>query len=541
LLWSPADTIAMRAAGRSLRTRRNKLLWKRDPVAWVHDRLGERTWSKQEEALWSLAQNPRTAVKSCHGIGKSHLASRGGMWWVDTADNPADRFLVTTAPTTAQVRAILWRYIRSGWRAHELPGRVLQNAEWKVDDELIGYGRKPADHDESAFQGIHALEGVLVEIDEACGVPHQLFVAADALATNDASRVLAIGNPDDNSAHFQKVCTKEPGWNVISISAFDSPNFTGEPVSERMAESLVSRWWVEDKRQRWGETNPLYIAKVLGEFADAEDGLIPMSWIKAAQARWIAWAEARDASPTAIGPPGPRYIAVDVARFGEDKTAIAHKQGQIVHPDGEIDHHGQAPIETHAKLDNVEVARVVRSHMRPHPKVSAIVDVVGVGSGVYDILTHAGLSTTSFAGSRRTKMRDLTGEFTFDNVRSAAWWNLRELLDPGRPGGATLALPPDDDLAADLATPKWDLRAGGVLVVESKDETRKRLGHSPDVGDAVTMLTWVDSVHHEEASLEEDPRAAEPVPHADAYADATAPTPLGGPLDPVDFDVDDYL
>jgi hypothetical protein len=65
-----------------------------------------------------------------------------------------------------------------------------------ADKELVAFGRKPADHDQAAFQGIHALNPLIV-IDEACGVPKSIFDAVDALATNSNARVLAIRNPDD--------------------------------------------------------------------------------------------------------------------------------------------------------------------------------------------------------------------------------------------------------------------------------------------------------------------------------------------------------
>lgn len=458
----------------------------------------------------------------------SHGASRAGLWWQDTADRPEDRFLVSTAPSWPQVKSILWRYMRQGWKAAELPGEILQTAEWKIDGEIVGYGRKPADHDEHGFQGIHAPEGVLVIVDEACGVPAQLFVAADALATNETSRVLAIGNPDDNTAHFARVCSgSDGGWNVVTISAFDTPNLTGEPVPDRMARGLVSRWWVEDKRRRWGESNPLYIAKVLGEFADAEDGLIPLSWVTAAHQRWRAWHDERAASPVLIEPAGPRTIGVDVAWRGEDLTAIAPLQGNIINPDGGV---GNDKIRTMARQDSITVAEAVDAYHRERPDVTSGIDVAGGwGAGVYDQLVRKGRPVVAFNGSNRTKRRDVTGTLRFPNVRSASWWHLRELLDPA--GNPTLALPPDDDLTADLTTPKWDQRAGGYVVVESKNEIKKRLGHSPDSGDAVVIACWVggpgrgaDRQQAAEAAV------AEPLVAADAWAggDDDGFDPAGG-------------
>lgn len=76
----------------------------------------------------------------------------------------------------------------------------------------------------------------------------------------------------------------------------------------------------------------------------------------------------------------------------------------------------------------------------------------------------------------------------FANVRAAAWWWLREQLDPTF--DAVLALPPDDLLTGDLASPRFSLTSGGKLLVEPKDEIRRRLGRSPDSGDSVVMAVF---------------------------------------------------
>jgi hypothetical protein len=224
---------------------RRARLYRLDPVSWVQNRLREFVWSKQREIMTSLLDHRRVAVKSCHGVGKSHIASRVAAWWLDVHE-PGEAFVVTSAPTYAQVRAVLWRYIRRLHKKAGLPGRVNQT-EWHIDDELVAFGRKPADHDEAAFQGIHARR-VLVILDEACGIPEALWIAADSLTTNPGCVILAIGNPDDPTAHFATVCDPNSGWHVIRISAFDSPNLTGEEVPDDLAELLISEAWVDEKR-----------------------------------------------------------------------------------------------------------------------------------------------------------------------------------------------------------------------------------------------------------------------------------------------------
>ena len=92
-----------------------------------------------------------------------------------------------------------------------------------------------------------------------------------------------------------------------------------------------------------------------------------------------------------------------------------------------------------------------------------------------------------FNASERTDFLDSSGELGFVDTRSAAWWNLRELLEK-----QPIALPIDDDgkLVGDLTAPKWRVMSGGKVKVESKDDIRKRLNRSTDDGDAVVQAFW---------------------------------------------------
>jgi hypothetical protein len=473
--YSPIDLQAFNIALDELGYDAQRDRWRADPVAWAQERLGEHVWSKQGEVMRACADHPLVAVRSGHGVGKSHLASRLVGWFLDT--RPASQtFVVTTAPTANQVRAILWRYIDQMHSLHGLLGRVTQAAEWKIGNELVAFGRKPSDYNESAFQGIHA-KHLLVILDEACGIPEQLWIAADALATSVDSHILAIGNPDTTSSHFYKVCTTEAGWHRIRISSLDSPNMTGENVPEALQDTLVQPSWIEDKRLRWGEQNPLYIAKVLGEFADDEDGLIPLSWVMEANQRWLDWSES--ANYDQVQPAGRTVLGVDIGHQGEDKTVIATRKGNIV-----------TEIEAWSHTTTPDVALLVEARLRRTVGGVAVVDSIGVGAGVLDLLRSRKANVRPFVAGAATKRREQTGTQGFPNVRSAAWWNLRELLDPS--GRSVIALPPNDDLTADLTTPRWESRTGGKIHVESKDEIRKRLTRSTDYGDAVVQAFWAD-------------------------------------------------
>jgi len=450
---------------------------KDDPVAWLNDRLDEVAWSKQQEIMRSVQDNQRTAVPSCHGSGKSHIASRVICRFIDIHE-PGTAFVVTTAPRAHQVRAILWRYIRRAHKKAGLLGTITQGQipEWKIDGDLVGFGRKPADMDADTFQGLHEYR-LLIVFDEACGIGSELYTAAESLMTNDGCHWLCIGNPDDNSSFFHKVCTTEPGWNRIRISAMDTPAVTGEQVPDEVAQRLVSKAWIEDKRLRWGETSPLFQAKVLGQWVDSPDGLVPLSWARSAVARWHQWQERPDRL-TGHEPPGRRVIGVDPAWMGTDMTAIVVRQGPVI-----------LSARTYSRMDTQQVASLVLAELR-HPGATCVVDTIGIGAGVVDALRHAGANVIAFNGSASTKRRDNTGTWRFPNCRSAAWYNLREILDPIH--GGQLCLPDNDELVADITTPNYGPVANGMLKVEAKDDVKRRIGRSPDLGDALCYSLWTD-------------------------------------------------
>ena len=447
-----AFTTALLVAANDFATDSQRVLWKRDPAAWARERLGAHLWSKQTEIASSVATHRRTAVKSCHGIGKSWTAGMLAAWWIDVHPQ-GEAMVVWTAPTYKQVNAVLGEEIRKQHRAGDLPGTVTLNNEWKIDDVLVGMGRKPADTNEHAFQGIHR-RYVLVIIDEACGVPQQLFTAAEAITTNADCRILAIGNPDDPNTQFGDVCKPGSTWNVLGVNAFDSPNFTGETVPDELRHLLPTPAWVDDARRNWGEDSPLFISKVLGEFPESsENTLIPASWIVAAQNRELP-AE------------GTRTIGVDVARFGTDKTILATRTGPVFRIVKTLTH--SATTATAG-----EVVNLMRTH-----RGTAHVDGVGVGGGVVDMLRAAGVPVADLqAGSGATDSE------RFKNARAEWYWGLRERFEAG-----DIDLDPaDDELASQLASIQFSYTARGQIILESKDDMAKRGLPSPDRADALML------------------------------------------------------
>lgn len=480
----------------------DRLLAKRrhrsDPGAFVRERLREYVWSKQVAILESVRDHRRTAVPSCHGVGKSRIASRAAAWWLET--HPiGSAFVLTTAPTTPQVKAVLWRYIRLMHANAGLSGRVNQT-EWYGDvltetgdatvEQLLAFGRKPADMNPSAFQGIHA-RYVLVILDEACGIVDGIYNAATGIASNDDSRILAIGNPDDPTSRFERICRPNSGWNVVPISAFDSPNFTGEPCPPDVAAELVGPAYVEDAKRDWGEESPEYKSKVLGEFPESrEDALIPLKWIRAAQARWResgGWEAA---------------VALERARLADIEAArsLRRKGDSAVLVPDPIEHElgndvggGHDKSTTYERLG--DWARLHREHSSPDTMVTtgyiaqalddtgatcARVDVIGIGHGVVDRGKELG---KPFIGVNVASAPDPQFSNRFANLRAQYYWGLRQRFQDG----AIVLDPADEVLAAQLSSMRYFVNSSGKTQIESKAEMKKRGLPSPDRADALML------------------------------------------------------
>jgi len=127
-----------------------------------------------------------------------------------------------------------------------------------------------------------------------------------------------------------------------------------------------------------------------------------------------------------------------------------------------------------------------------------VVDVGGGwGADCYGHLLSNGIDSFAYMGVKATNQK--LGQFTFTNVRTAALWSFREALDPSKPGGSAIALPPSNTLRADLCAPQYEVRRKGdgmVVVAESKEDVRARLGRSPDEGDAVVMAWYTGTKQH---------------------------------------------
>lgn len=224
---------------------------------------------------------------------------------------------------------------------------------------------------------------------------------------------------------------------------------------------------------------PLRSQLKYGDFtAGVQDELnqcIPTEWVKEAQRRWKP--QPHPGAPMCA-------IGVDVAQGGTDKTVLSIRYDDWFAP--------LVDIPGALTPGGSDVAGAVIAKRLDGAKV--IVDLGGGwGGDALKHLTANGVDAVGYMGVKESVRRTRDNQLRFANTRTEAYWSLREALDPTQPGGATMALPDDKELLADLTAPTFETRSGKggmVIHLEPKDKLVKRLGRSPDKGDAVAMAWW---------------------------------------------------
>lgn len=219
-------------------------------------------------------------------------------------------------------------------------------------------------------------------------------------------------------------------------------------------------------------------SKLLGgfraEFIDDPWQTIPTAWVTAAQQRWT------DRPPQGV----PMCaMGVDPSGGGRDPLAIASRY------DGWYDKIKIVPGKEIPK-DRVSSTTTAHVIMERKDRCLVVLDTGGgFGSGCLENMKDNGLEVEGYKGNTKTSRRTKEKQYGFANLRSEAFWRMREALDPEQTGGSPISLPPDAELRADLCAPKWELR-GTVVHVESKEDVVDRLKRSTNKGDAVIMA-WM--------------------------------------------------
>lgn len=422
-----------------------------DPAFFHREVLGYEPWEKQLEISRSIRDHRNTAIRSNNGSGKTYHMAREALRFL-YAYGP-DAVVINTAPTWTQIENQFWRNLREAYQKARYPlGGNLLKTKLDIDETWFALGIANDEHNMEGFQGWHA-KAMLVIFDEASGISPKIYEAAlGAMAGGHTVRFVLIGNPTQNSGPFYDAF-KDPTFNKIHISAFDTPNVQAKA---QVVPGLVTWDFVEEVRAKYGEDSDIYRVRVLGEFPQrASDTLISIDLIEKA---FGADRELIDQEDECIG--------LDPARFGDDDSAFVYRRGNTA-----------KVLEVVNGIDTMELAGKAARYLREHQNASLYIDVIGLGAGIFDRLREQpSVADRVFGVNSAGKPRD---EQDYLNIRVESWANVRDWLRD--------AVLEKHEGFYELAQPKYKIKSTGKLQLESKEDMKKRGVPSPNVGDALAL------------------------------------------------------
>jgi hypothetical protein len=450
-----------------------------DPVGFSSDILGDTLTEPQVEIARRILKERIVPVPAAHAVGKSFLASRLLLWAVFARQ----QLVITTAPTRRQVEEILWSEIRRVLEKHNLPGesgvRFLRVSEWA---RAYGFTATTAGHaSDSAFQGIHSPNGVLILVDEANGIHPNIFDGALACLSGDKDRLLLIGNPTVPDTPFHEACklyvpTRIPAWSHPNISDKYSltddgrhrlkPEYLDKLPDKYPYPGAVTCSWVEDIRESKGEDSPYWLGRVEAIFPETNSAsIVPRSWLEGSRNKaYILTANGEK-----------RRWGVDVGDGGDPHAIAAFLGNNLVHLE-EIEGVG----------DGKDISYLVDRVAQLASKDERIaVDVTGVGAGCASQLLTLGYSV-----ERRHFAAKAKDTQAYANWVAEIAWNMREAFRSEAVSSKSVPESSWHDLVRELGATHYVELPSGKLGLEKKEETKKRLkGKSPNLRDCL-LLSW---------------------------------------------------
>lgn len=430
------------------------------PVEFVEDVIGAKPDDIQASILRSVAANTMTSVRSGHGVGKSTVEAWTVIWFLATRQFPK---IPCTAPTQHQLYDILWAEVSKWLRNNKALAREITWTKEKVymkgyPEEWFAVARTASNPD--ALQGFHA-EDVLYIIDEASGVKDEIFEPVLGALSTPGAKLLMCGNPTQLSGFFYDSHNRNRAqYSTFHIDGRESPR-----VSQDFVNTII---------EMYGEDSDVFRVRVKGDFPQQEDDVfIPLPLIEQCIVTELPDVPIRRIS-----------MGVDVARFGDDETAIVtNVNGKVELP---VIRHGQNLMSTVGDIV-ILFKKLVSEHQEYKGPITICVDDTGMGGGVTDRLEEVKteqklwrmeIVPVNFA----SKPPQDGSEEHYADITTYMWNTVKMAMKAGE-----LALPDDSELVGQLSVRKYGITSQGRIQLESKEQMKKRKIKSPDRADALAL------------------------------------------------------
>lgn len=398
----------------------------------------------------------RFSRASGHGIGKTTFTA----WIVDwiMSTRPYARGKVTANKFT-QLETTTWAGIQK-WTKLCITGHWFtttnsrlyhkqHESNWSCSAETC------KEENSQAFAGQHASDSTSFYIfDEASEIPESVWEVAEGGLTDGEPMIFAFGNPTMRSGKFFRINFGHDRfrWNCGAIDS-RSCSFTNKTqISE----------WIEDHKDDGGEDSDFVRVRVRGLPPRTSDSqYIPADLVYDAQKR-----------PAIHLPEDPLVVGVDVARGGSDHSVICFRRGKDARSIRPIRLPGDETRDSN-RLVNLVIDVLNREYDGVKPAV-VFVDGTGIGGPIVDSIRQRG-----YRNVVEINFSWKAPDEKYANMRAYMWGCMREWLRHG-------AIPDDPVLETDLTGPGYKHKNDAVLL-EAKEDMKKRGLDSPDDGDALAL------------------------------------------------------
>ena len=421
-------------------------------------------YSKQKEILYAVKNYKKIAVYSCNNAGKTFTLAFMFHWLLQT--NPYS-IVLTVSPTFQHLEATVWRTIH--WMKEQAKGKLAGEpfkTEWVIRPHWYGLALSPAQPERS--QGFHSQGGTFIIVDEASNVDDKIYEALESLLTQENSKIVLLGNPIRSEGYYYRTYF-DPTFYKIRISAFDTPNFTGEDMPDHVKKVMLSPEWVEDVEKKYGKDSNYYRSRVLGLFpvSDSEQ-LFSSTDIEFCMSDQVLQEKKI--------PTTPKVITCDIATEKGDNNVLIFWEGYV-----------QKKIFDFGGVDTMKVVGYLIKAIEEFEPSYIVVDSTGVGQGVYDRLNELKRQGVVKCDVYGINFSEKPFDKKFENIKAEMWFNLATFVR-----NHEVKLIEHERLKMDLLVQEATVNSKGQIRMIDKKKIIGKLGRSPDYGDA-TALRFVTS------------------------------------------------
>ncbi len=443
--------------------------YRQNPVVFAREVLRFEPDAWQKTALMDLAANPKVAIKSGQGVGKTGIEAVALLWFLTCFPFPR---VVATAPTKQQLHDVLWSEVNKWMSKSPLLSQILKWTKTyiymqKYEKRWFAVARTATKPEN--MQGFHE-DNMLFIVDEASGVADPIMEAILGTLSGANNKLLLCGNPTRRSGTFYDAFNADRAlYQTHTVSSADSNRTNKDNI-----ESLI---------RKYGKDSNVVRVRVYGEFPKQDDDVFIGSELpEQCSDRYYSLPDNKKNSYCILG--------VDVARFGDDETVIwKNMQGKL---EIAFIRRGQDLMKTAGDIVRL-YKQIIESEFEGMVYVN--IDDTGLGGGVTDRLREVKREQNLYRmivipinAAEKIEVKDKSGKEAaerYNNLTTHMWACLKELLE-----NKDIELQDDSETIGQLSARKYYICSNGKIELESKKEMKKRGISSPDRADALALSVY---------------------------------------------------